>query len=148
MIDEQLATSNQDTDIIAFIRSYDRDFQGQTNRRHNIIKAYTYKEMIRLIAMIFDQEMPLLTANISSFKSTLRKGSHAEYQLFTLSTKTILNGIADASTEFYRATSSTTIVKMNLFLTKGAPKAEPKMDTAARLKKSPTKKNKGKLKLS
>lgn len=67
--------------------------------RHSIVKAYTLKEMIEMNVTITNQAMPLLAASVCNSEPTLKKGNPQEQQMFTLSTKKILNDTVDVSSE-------------------------------------------------
>ncbi|KAL3519465.1 hypothetical protein ACH5RR_017614 [Cinchona calisaya] len=99
--------------IVCFVMHYVKDFQGQPNKRHNIVKAYTIDEIFNSYLTISDEDIPL-AARIASATSGDTSNTNMEMQLFTPTTKKVLEEIAHSSNYSPKADAAIVGVKKNL----------------------------------
>ena len=112
-IDTELNDALKKYTVICFLKSYETPFQGQLQRKNTVIKAYTAAELSH-------RPLPLELPENTQVSSALGRPSarHAETsskdQLFTPSTKLVLEEIAGASSYKDSQTSATSGAKRSL----------------------------------
>ncbi|KAL3522391.1 hypothetical protein ACH5RR_015225 [Cinchona calisaya] len=102
--------------IVCFVWHYVKEFQGQANKRRNIVKPYTNEKMLQMTFSTADKEIPLAPAN---FRMHIAETQHteADIQLFTPTTKKILEEISGTSTDALTGQPLGVGVKRNLNFT-------------------------------
>ena len=112
-IDTELNDTLKKYTVVCFLKSYESLFQGQLQRKNTVIKAYTAAELSH-------NPLPLAlpeNTEVSSAPGSL-SAKHAEKsskdQMFTPTTKLVLEEIATASSCKESRTSTTSGVKRSL----------------------------------
>ncbi|XP_071937211.1 replication protein A 70 kDa DNA-binding subunit B-like [Coffea arabica] len=130
-IDTELNDALKKYTVVCFLKSYETPFQGQLQKKNTVIKAYTAAELS-------DRPIPLELPENTQVSSALGSSSarHAETsskdQLFTPSTKLLLEEIAGASSYKDSQTSATSGAKRSLEFPEDLPAdTDPKQPTKA-----------------
>ncbi|KAL3516269.1 hypothetical protein ACH5RR_023171 [Cinchona calisaya] len=146
--------------IVCFVRKYDSEYQGQT--KYSVVRAYTMKEMLEH-ALILTNPKEIDTSSDLSINAT--SGMKEKEQMFTPTTKLVLENIAESTAIAETKITPTTRAKRGLSFTDvdvdslsermetevvAELSSESKKDstTATSTKASPSNKTCGKVKLN